>query len=210
MAEDTQDRTELPTQKRRDDARKRGEVPRSQELNTAAVVLITGIGLQFLGARVGSALSGLLRSDLALSREQALDESQAVAALGNSLLAAFNACMPLLGLTVVAALLAPLALGGWNLSAEALIPNFARLNPLAGFGRMFSARGAVELGKAFAKFLLVAIIGWVFMRSKAGELVGLGAVVARAAWCSRSTSTATRLPTWSSRSSPPRASATTG
>jgi flagellar biosynthetic protein FlhB len=181
MAEDTQDRTELPTQKRRDDARKRGEVPRSQDLNTAAVVLITGMGLQFLGGRVGTALSALLRSDLALSREQALDESQAVAALGNSMVAAFNACMPLLGLTVVAALLAPLALGGWNLSLEALVPNFARLNPLAGFGRMFSARGAVELAKAFAKFLLVAVIGWFFMRSKAGELVALGAEPLKAA-----------------------------
>jgi flagellar biosynthetic protein FlhB len=40
---------------------------------------------------------------------------------------------------------------------------------------MFSARGAMELAKAFAKFLLVAIIGWLFLRSKAGELVGLGA-----------------------------------
>src|ERR1700691_5033597 len=166
MAEDAQERTELPTQKRRDEARKRGELPRSHELNTAAVVMITGLGLELLGSRVGAGLSNMLRADLAVTRAQAFDEGYAIAAFGSSLLAAFNACLPLLGLTVVAALLAPLALGGWNLSPGVLVPNFARLSPLAGFGRMFSARGAVELAKAFAKFLLVAIIGWFFLRAK--------------------------------------------
>jgi flagellar biosynthetic protein FlhB len=175
MAEDAQERTELPTQRRRDEARKRGELARSHELNTAAVVLATGMGLQFLGSHVGAGLSIMLHSDLALSREQAFDEGYAIAAFGSSLMAVFNACLPLFGLTVVAALLAPLALGGWNLSPGVLVPNFTRLDPLAGFGRMFSARGAMELAKAFAKFLLVAIIGWLFLRGKAGELVGLGA-----------------------------------
>ena len=103
MAEDAQERTELPTQKRRDEARKRGELPRSHELNTAAVVLITGMGLQLLGPRIGAGLSSLLRSDLVLSREQAFDESHAIAALGGSLSATLNACLPLLGLTVIAA-----------------------------------------------------------------------------------------------------------
>jgi flagellar biosynthetic protein FlhB len=183
MAEDSQERTELPTQKRRDDARKRGELPRSHELNTAAVVMITGLGLQLLGSRVGAGLSNMLRSDLALSRAQAFDEGYAIAAFGGSLLAAFNACLPLLGLTVVAALLAPLALGGWNLSPGVLVPDFTRLSPLAGFGRMFSARGAVELAKAFAKFLLVAIIGWLFLRSKAGEVMGLAGEPLNAGIC---------------------------
>jgi flagellar biosynthetic protein FlhB len=175
MAEDAQDRTELPTQKRRDEARKRGELPRSHELNTAAVVLVTGMGLEFLGPHIGKGLGILLRSDLVLSRAQAFDESHAIAALAGSLMTALHVCLPLLGLTVVAALLAPLALGGWNLSPTALAPNFTRLSPIAGFGRMFSARSAVELAKAFAKFLLVAIMGWLFLRSKAGELLALGA-----------------------------------
>jgi flagellar biosynthetic protein FlhB len=175
MAEDAQERTELPTQKRRDEARKRGELPRSHELNTAAVVLVTGMGLEFLGPHIGKGLGILLRSDLVLSRAQAFDESHAIAALAGSLTTALHVCLPLLGLTVVAALLAPLALGGWNLSPTALAPNFTRLSPIAGFGRMFSARSAVELAKAFAKFLLVAIMGWLFLRSKAGELLALGA-----------------------------------
>jgi flagellar biosynthesis protein FlhB len=175
MAENAQDRTELPTQKRRDEARKRGELPRSQDLNTAAVVLIAGMGLQLLGAHVGSSLGALMHSGLALSREQALDESHVVATFGSSLTTALDACLPLLGLTVAAALVAPLTLGGWNLSPGVLVPDFKRLSPMTGFARMFSARGAVELGKAFAKFILVAIVGMLFLRSKAAELLGLGA-----------------------------------
>lgn len=175
MAENAQDRTELPTQKRRDEARKRGELPRSQDLNAAAVVLMAGLGLQLLGAHVGSSLGALMRSALSLSRAQALDESHVIATLGNSLTSALDACLPLLALTVVAALIAPLTLGGWNLSPSVLVPDFTRLSPLAGFGRMFSARGAVELGKAFAKFILVAIVGVLFLHGKAAELLGLGA-----------------------------------
>src|SRR5471032_2879559 len=109
MAESKQDRTELPTQKRRDEARKRGELPRSQDLNTAAVVLIAGLGLQFLGTRLGAGLDTLMRSSLSLTRAQALDESRAIATFGDALLAALNTCLPLLGLTVAAALVAPLS-----------------------------------------------------------------------------------------------------
>jgi hypothetical protein len=57
-------------------------------------------------------------------------------------------------LTVVAALLAPLAIGGWNFSAQALAPKFKRLDPISGIGRMFSCR-AVELGKSLARFAVV-------------------------------------------------------
>ena len=53
--------------------------------------------------------------------------------------------MPLFGLIVLAALLAPLALGGWSFSTEALMPQFNRLNPLDGFKRMFSMQSLIEL-----------------------------------------------------------------
>jgi flagellar biosynthetic protein FlhB len=81
---------------------------------------------------------------------------------------------PILGLTLVAALFSPLAIGGWNMSFEALTPNFSRLNPAEGLKRVISIRGAAELGKAYAKFLLVALIAYVFLHAKTGELLGLG------------------------------------
>ena len=175
MAEDEgMERTERPTSKRLEEARKNGQVPRSPELTTAAVVLIAGAGLHFLGHGLGSSLFQMMRANLALARDQALDESQVISMFAASAQHAIVACAPIFGLTLLAALLAPMAIGGWNLSFGVLAPDFTRLSPLAGFGRMFSLRGAVELVKAFAKFLLIALIAVIFLWMKRTELLELG------------------------------------
>src|SRR6267378_439334 len=101
MAENAQERTEQPTAKRLEEARRKGQVPRSSELNAAAVLLIAGGGLQILGGHIGGQLHGLMRTGLALTRDQALDESLAVATLANAMSHALLACAPILGLTLL-------------------------------------------------------------------------------------------------------------
>jgi|SRR5581483_9068490 flagellar biosynthetic protein FlhB len=168
------ERTEQPTPKRLEEARKKGQVPRSPELTAAAVVLIAGGGLQLLGGYLGGQLSGIMRAGLSLSHDQALDETLALSLFSSSMMHALLASLPLLGLTCVAALVAPMALGGWNLSPGVLAPDFTRLNPANGFARMFSARGGVELAKAFAKFAVIAIVAVQVLRHNSGELMALG------------------------------------
>ena len=174
MADTDQEKTEQPTGKRLDEARKEGNVPRSQDFNTAAVLLLAGGGLRMFGASMSAALSQLMHSGLELSTAQDFDPKLALSTAASELLHALLACAPLFGLTVVAALAAPLALGGWNFSFEALTPKFTRLDPIAGFGKLFSARSAVELGKAFAKFLLVAGTAFLVLRSQAAHMLALG------------------------------------
>jgi flagellar biosynthesis protein FlhB len=169
------EKTERPTQKRLDEARKKGQIPRSQELTAAAVVLVAGAGLHLTGKSLGNGLFDLMRGGLQLSREQAMDSSTAISMFAGSAQHALLACAPVFGLTLAAALLAPMSIGGWNLSFGTLAPDFSRLSPIAGFGRMFSMRGAVELVKAFAKFGLVALIAVIFLHFKTGEMLGLGA-----------------------------------
>jgi flagellar biosynthesis protein FlhB len=180
MAEPAQERTEQPTPKRLEEARRHGQVPRSPELTTAAVVLVAGIGLHFFGSQVASGLRGLMQSDLALTREQVLDPAWLVPSLETGIARALRAATPILGLTLVAALVAPLTLGGWNFSFEALVPDFTRLSPLNGLQRIFSVRSLVELAKAFAKFLLVATVAVGFLWKNAGHLLALGAEPLRA------------------------------
>jgi flagellar biosynthetic protein FlhB len=177
MAEggDGQERTEQPTSKRLEEARKKGQVPRSSELNAAAVMLLAGGALYFMGSHLGTELYQLMRSGLSLSRETMLDENLAIPTFANEVLHAFIACAPILGLTLLAALAAPLAIGGWNLSFEALAPDFSKLNPTSGLERMFSPRSAVELAKALAKFLFIAAVAACLLWKNAGELMGLGA-----------------------------------
>jgi flagellar biosynthetic protein FlhB len=172
--ENGQDRTEQPTQKRLDEARKSGNVPRSRELTSAAVVLVAGIGLRFSGAAMASGLAGLMKSGLSLSRDQVLDENRLLPDLVALATQALVVAAPILGLTVVAALFSPLAIGGWNMSFQALAPNFSRLNPLEGLQRLVSIRGVTELAKAYAKFLLIGVVAVIFLRSKTAEMLALG------------------------------------
>jgi flagellar biosynthetic protein FlhB len=172
--ENGQDQTEQPTQKRLDDARSSGQVPRSRDLSTAAVVLIAGIGIRVAGTGMANGFAGLMRSGLALSRDQMLDENRLLPDLVALGARALTATAPILGLTLAAALLSPLAIGGWNLSFQALAPDFNRLNPIAGLQRLFTMRGVTELMKAYAKFLLIGVVAVLFLRAKAGELLSLG------------------------------------
>jgi flagellar biosynthesis protein FlhB len=172
---DSEDRTEEPSSKRLEEARAKGDVPRSTDLNSAAVMLLAGIGLYMMGGALAGRLHNIMRAGLSLSRDQVLDENRAIPILTTEAYQALMACAPILGLTLAAALVAPMAIGGWNLSFEALAPKFDKLNPLNGVGRMFSAKSAVELAKALAKFLFIATIAACLLWNNAGELMGLGA-----------------------------------
>lgn len=172
--EDGQERTESATPKRREEARKKGQIPRSRDLSAAAVLMTAGVALSALGSQLGGDLYDLMSRSLTLSRDQVLDASQLLPALGSAAADALLACLPLFGLIVLAALLAPLALGGWSFSTQALMPQFNRLNPLSGIKRMFAMRSIVELMKALAKFAVVALIASLVLWKDAAALLALG------------------------------------
>ena len=174
MAETDQEKTEQPTGKRLDEARQEGRIPRSQDFNTAAVLLLAGGGLRMFGAKIAAALAGLMHGGLQLSGAQVFDPKYALATAGNEVMHALLACAPLFGLTVIAALAAPMALGGWNFSVQSLAPDFTRLDPIAGFGRVFSLRSVVDLAKAFVKFLLVSGTAFLVLRNQAAHMLALG------------------------------------
>src|ERR1700753_1194975 len=109
------EKTEQPTPKRLEEARKKGQIPRSQELSAASVVLAVGPGLHYLGGYMGSRLNGLMMSSLNLTRDQSVDESLMVSTLTTEVAHALLALAPILGLTTIVALLAPMLLGGWNM-----------------------------------------------------------------------------------------------
>src|SRR2546429_3096896 len=98
MAEMAQERTERPTQKRLDEARRNGQLPRSADLTTAAVVLMAGAGLNLLGSHVAARLHGMMQSGLTLTREHMLDETTLVPSLAATVAQALIACAPVLGL----------------------------------------------------------------------------------------------------------------
>ena len=175
MAEGGQERTEQATPKRLKEAREKGQVPRSHELSTAAVCIAAAVAIYTLGRMAAGNFADLMRDTLSLAPATAMDESAVWPALTHAGSRALWSVLPILGATFFAALAAPIAIGGWNFSAGALMPQFSRLNPANGLGRVFSARGLVELGKGIAKVAVVAVTGWVLLRGLTPQLMGLSA-----------------------------------
>jgi flagellar biosynthetic protein FlhB len=158
MAEnqDGQEKSEEPSAKRMGDARKKGQVPRSRELNTVALTLIGGIALVLMTQHLGEGLWEIMRYNLAPERADLYEPMAILRHLVESIKDAALMLAPFFALVIVLAIAASVALGGFNLSFEAAAPKFSKIDPIKGAKRLFSAKGVVELLKSLAKFALVA------------------------------------------------------
>ena len=164
MAEDSDlEKTEPATPKRIEKAREDGQVARSQELTTFAVLMAAAAGLWFLGAGLLDHLSNIMIAGMQMEREMAYDTSMMLIRLNQLAVEGLWAMGPLLLLLLIVAFFAPMLLSGWLFSSKALLPDLKRLNPVQGFTRVFSVRGLIELVKAIAKALIIGGVGMVVM-----------------------------------------------
>ncbi len=175
MAQESgQERTEQATPKRLREARDKGQIARSRELTTFAMLLMSGVGIMFMGGRVIDGIVASMRNNFQLSKEEIYDASNMPAHFLKEAIDALWVISPLLLLLVMAALLAPMALGGWTFSADALSFKWDRIDPLKGIKRIFSWKSVIEVIKALAKFGLIAVVASVFMWKVRNELIVMG------------------------------------
>jgi flagellar biosynthetic protein FlhB len=170
-----QERTEQPTPKRLDKAREEGQVARSRELTTTFVLLAGAGGLLIFGDRLAGAAIRLCRGNFAFEVRAGADPALMIDHLWRSLALSVNALLPLFLLLLVGAIAGSVALGGVLISAKAVQPQLKRLNPLSGLKRMLGLNAWVELGKAVAKFVLVAGIALLLLSLMQGRVLALGA-----------------------------------
>jgi flagellar biosynthetic protein FlhB len=168
MAEDSDlEKTELPSQRRLDQAREKGQVARSRELSTFSILLAGGATLWFMGASVTQHMMESLRNGLTIDRALAFDTRLLIPHLYDLAVNALFTFSPLLLVVMLAAAFSPLLLNGWLFSIEAMQPKFSKLNPISGIARMFSMQSLVELSKAIGKSILVGgIAAWVIWHNK--------------------------------------------
>jgi flagellar biosynthetic protein FlhB len=183
MAESAQggERTEEPSQRRLTEARERGQVPRSRELTNFATMIGGSAALIAMGTTLGGTMSLLMRHSMSIDPERLEDPNSMLSALGEAAITVLLAALPLFGALIGLVLLAAVALGGWNFSPAAMVPDFTRMSPLAGLQRLFGLRGLGELGKALLKLLVVggvcaAVVSWLFP-----DVLALGRMSPRAA-----------------------------
>ena len=165
------EKSEDPTEKRKQDSRKKGEIARSCELNTLAVVLAGTGGLLAFGGALGQRIMQVMDKNFSLPRELLLDERYMAINLLQSAQMAGDGLIPLFFVLLIAAIVGPVALGGWLFSMEALAPKFSRMNPFSGLKRMFSMKSIVELLKALGKFFIVLLVALFVLGRARNELI---------------------------------------
>ncbi|VVP23259.1 flagellar biosynthesis protein FlhB [Pseudomonas fluorescens] len=170
-SESGQDKTEDPTEKRKKDSRDKGEIARSKELNTLAIMLAGAGALLIFGGALAQEMMELMRMNFTLSREVIMDQRNMGSFLLHSGQIALVAIQPVMITLLLAALIGPISLGGWLFAAGSMAPKFSRMNPGAGLKRMFSAKALVELLKALAKFFIILFVALAVLSSDIDDLM---------------------------------------
>ena len=169
-----QERTEEPTGKRLQESRDKGQVARSRELNTLAVVMVAAVGLLTLGPAMVQKLMNIMSFNFSIEREALYSNDSMGLHLFASVGEGLQVLGPLFFLLLVASIVGPVLLGGWLFSTKSLAPKFERMNPLAGLKRMFSLKALVELLKALGKFLVVLGAALLVLHLRTEDLLSMG------------------------------------
>jgi flagellar biosynthetic protein FlhB len=167
------EKTEEPTSRRLEQAREEGQIARSRELNTTALLLAGSAGLLIYGPSMSDAMARLMRHNFDIPRDAIFDTGSMINYLASSFYLAGTAVAPLMILAMLAAMIGPIALGGWLFSSKALMPKMSRLDPLAGIKRMFSANSLVELGKGIAKVSLIGFVSYLVVKHDTDLVINL-------------------------------------
>ena len=151
MAND--DKTEKPTPKRRREAREKGQVAKSVELNGAAVLVAGLLGVTMFGPKIADNAAAAMRASWAqIANGSAVTSSAGLHELmGIALHALLTTVGPIAVICLAMALLANVAQVGLRPSTKALKPEFKRLNPMEGAKRVFGKHALFETGKSLAK-----------------------------------------------------------
>jgi flagellar biosynthesis protein FlhB len=175
MAEESssEDKTEDATPRRLEKAKEEGQIPRSRELTTSLVLLAGVVGLWVFGSHMTRQVVDILRFNFSVPREVLFDPQLMIRYVTQSFFEGLWMLLPFMGVMVLAALVAPIMLGGWLFSGNNIMPKFSRMDPLAGLKRMFSGKALIELAKALGKVILVMLVAYWIIKGMIKAVLGL-------------------------------------
>jgi flagellar biosynthetic protein FlhB len=174
MSEDSgQEKTEEPTGKRLADAKKKGQIARSRELNTFMMLIASSTLLMSLGAEIGQGFLDMMRDCFKLPRADLFDDLSLTKYLSKTIVDALNLTAPVFAVLVVVAIITPISMGGWVFSWESISPKMEKMNPIKGLPKLFSMNGFVEMLKALLKIVLVFFIAFLLSETYLSQLFGL-------------------------------------
>jgi len=153
-----EDRTEKATPRRREEARRKGQVVRSIEVNSAVILLCTFLFLKLFAPWIGKMVAAFSTN---IFSSYLLEELNYTTLYNLTIYTAavfFQVCLPVMAVAAGAGLTANLFQVGLLFTSEPLSPKLERINPISGFKRIFSRRALVELIKSVAKVVMIGYL----------------------------------------------------
>lgn len=167
------EKTEEATAKRKNEARQKGQVAKSMEVNSVFIILAAFFTLKIIGSYIYDELAGYMQ--LVLSNVAMTDltiTSIRELFLGFAVVF-FKTALPVMFVILVVSLTINFIQVGFLFSLEPLTPSFSKINPISGFGRLFSKRSLSELIKSILKIIIIGYFIFRFMLKQIDRIPGL-------------------------------------
>lgn len=176
MADSSGDKKHPATEKRRRQAREEGQVVKSQDLTSAALLLAAMATLKMFGEPAATYLAGAIEDALTDDRVGSLGTHDATNWLINygSRLAA--AAAPMLIAMFVAAVLANIMQTGFIFSTAKIVPKLSHISPMSGAKRIVSIQGFMRLGFGLFKVAIIGVVAGLSIRSNMNSILGMAAM----------------------------------
>ncbi|TFG91825.1 MAG: flagellar biosynthesis protein FlhB, partial [Syntrophobacterales bacterium] len=168
-----QEKTEQATPKRREEARKKGQVAKSQEVASVAVLMSGLVFFYFASTGTADGLMRLMRWLFSQSGQFDIDFGSIQLLISVVTTKVFYILLPLFMTVLSIAMIANFLQVGFVVSTEPITPKFSKIDPIKGFQRLFSMRSFVELVKNLFKISLVALIVYITIKGELGSIFPL-------------------------------------
>lgn len=164
--ESFEERTEAPSPKRRNEAREKGNVAKSAEINSVFVLCAGVLVLRITGPWIFSRFYMSITENFSLITRPILSQSELLALFQKNAVLFMIITLPIVLSVLVCGIAANLFQIGFLLTAQPLIPKFEKINPLSGFKRMFSFRSVVEAVKSMLKMILITFVAYLTIKGE--------------------------------------------
>lgn len=176
MADSSGDKKHLATDKRRRQAREQGQVVKSQDLTSAALLLSALAVLWMLGAPAAEHMAGAIADALSVPRVRPLGTADATNWLLTSGGRLALAAVPILVTMLIAGVLVNVTQTGLLLSPAKIAPKLSNISPLSGAKRILSLQGVARLGFGLFKVMIIAAVAFVALRHYRDPILSLASL----------------------------------
>ncbi len=183
MAEESNDeKTEAPSEKKKQDARERGTVAKSTEINSVIVLLTALFLIKILGPWIVKELSNSIIEFIRFISDTEMDYSRLMLLVRKALVMLAKVAAPITGGILIMGVVANVAQVGFLFTLKPLMPKLEKINPVTGFTRLFSMRSVIETIKNIIKLIIIISVAYITLKKEFGTVLTLSDASVLSIW----------------------------